>query len=83
MKFLLSWHNMTWITWNHFEYLTLFYSFRPPEGCLQWHTGASGKLKSFNGGHSGTQQMIKNQNYDICIRTEMGKYLVASLWIEK
>ena len=56
-----------------------FYSFRPPEGCLQWHTGASGKLKSFNGGHSGTQQMIKDQNYDICIRTEMGKYLVASL----
>jgi len=45
---------------------------KPPEGCLQWHTGASGKLKSFNGGHSGTQQMIKNQNYDICIRTEEG-----------
>ena len=81
MKFLLWWHidihNLNCL--EPFWIPNAFYSFRPPEGCLQWHTGASGKLKSFNGGHSGTQQMIKNQNYDICIRTEEGKYLVQSL----
>jgi len=44
---------------------------KPPEGCLQWYTGIGGGLKSFNGGHD-SQQMIKNQNYDICIRTEAG-----------
>ena len=45
--------------------------YRPPEGCLQWYTGIGGALKSFNGGHD-SQQMIKNQNYDICIRSEAG-----------
>lgn len=43
----------------------------PPEGCLQYFWGTTGKVTSFNGFHA-DQQSVKNQNYDVCIRQEMG-----------
>merc|ERR1711935_672783 len=46
---------------------------RPPGGCLQYHTGLSGQLTSFNGARTGdAHQMIQNQNYKICIKRAAG-----------
>jgi len=46
---------------------------RPPGGCLQYHTGLSGQLTSFNGARTGdAHQMIRNQNYKICIKRAAG-----------
>jgi len=46
---------------------------RPPGGCLQYHTGLSGQLTSFNGARTGdAHQMIQNQNYKICIKRGAG-----------
>merc|ERR1712223_534633 len=42
-----------------------------PAGCLQYYTGATGTITSFNGG-STTNQMIQTQEYSACIRTEAG-----------
>ena len=42
---------------------------RPPEGCLQYHTGVEGRLTTFNFGEDGH---LPNQNYKICMRQEMG-----------
>lgn len=40
-----------------------------PNGCLQYYTGVSGTIRSFNyDGTSGRQ--LSNQDYSICIRTE-------------
>jgi hypothetical protein len=44
-------------------------SSRPPEGCLQYHTGVEGRLTTFNFGEDGH---LPNQNYKICVRQEMG-----------
>ncbi|XP_032778287.2 uncharacterized protein LOC116917041 [Daphnia magna] len=42
---------------------------RAPNGCLQYYTGVSGTIRSFNyDGTSGRQ--LSNQDYSICIRTE-------------
>lgn len=39
------------------------------QGCLQWYTGVSGKVRSFNfDTRSGRQ--LSNQDYSICMRTE-------------
>jgi len=43
---------------------------RPPDGCLQWHTGSAGQLTTFN--FAGNTLHLANQNYNICIRQEMG-----------
>ena len=37
-----------------------------PEGCVQWFTGTSGTLSSFNNG--GTSTHLASQDYTICIR---------------
>jgi len=42
----------------------------PPDGCLQWHTGSAGQLTTFN--FAGNALHLQNQNYNICIRQEMG-----------
>merc|ERR1712193_571694 len=42
-----------------------------PPGCLQYYTGSSGTITSFNGA-STTNQMLQNQQYTACIRTEAG-----------
>lgn len=44
---------------------------RAPEGCLQYYTGSTGTISSFNGA-STTNAMIINQEYSACIRTEAG-----------
>ena len=43
---------------------------RPPEGCLQYHTGMEGRFTTFN--WEGQDGHLQNQNYKICIRQEMG-----------
>jgi len=42
----------------------------PPDGCLQYHTGSSGQLTTFN--YAGNALHLADQNYNICIRQEMG-----------
>jgi hypothetical protein len=43
---------------------------RAPDGCLQYHYGVSGVLKSFN--FDGWDQHLANQWYTICVRMEAG-----------
>lgn len=43
---------------------------RAPDGCLQYHYGVSGVLKSFN--FDGWDQHLANQWYTICTRMEAG-----------
>ena len=43
-------------------------SYRPPNNCLQYFTGVGGRIKSFNS----QTQVIKNLNYNACLRQEMG-----------
>jgi len=40
-------------------------------GCLQYHTGLSGRITSLNGGIA-NQVMLRNLNYEICIRPGAG-----------
>merc|ERR1712172_223429 len=42
----------------------------PPDGCLQWHTGSAGQLTTFN--FAGNALHLADQDYNICIRQEMG-----------
>jgi len=42
----------------------------PPDGCLQYHTGSAGQLTTFN--FAGNALHLADQNYNICIRQEMG-----------
>merc|ERR1711936_1193815 len=43
----------------------------PPGGCLQYHTGTTGQLTTFNWAPNDAQH-LENQDYDICIRQEAG-----------
>jgi len=43
----------------------------PSGDCLQWHTGTSGQITTFNWAPQDAQH-LQNQNYDICIRQEAG-----------
>lgn len=40
-----------------------------PQGCLQYHTGINGKVRSFNYNVVSGRQ-LSNQDYSICMRTE-------------
>ena len=44
-------------------------NWRPPTDCLQWYTGTSGYIASFN--YPGSYHLA-NQDYTICIRAEQG-----------
>merc|ERR1712223_662541 len=45
----------------------------PPAGCLQFFTGLSGMITSFNGARMGdAHQMIQNQQYRVCIKRGAG-----------
>jgi len=46
-------------------------SYAPDSGCLQYHTGLTGRLTSFNFIPT-TDNHLKNQNYNVCIRPEAG-----------
>lgn len=39
------------------------------QGCLQYHTGVYGRVRSFNFDTS-TGRQLSNQDYSVCIRTE-------------
>ena len=43
----------------------------PDNGCLQYHTGVSGRIETFNW-DSGTEAHANNQQYTVCIRQEDG-----------
>ena len=55
----------------------MIYCFRAPTDCVQYHTGISGNIKSYN--FAGAQ-LLKNQRYMNCIRTERGYCRI--LWKE-
>lgn len=44
---------------------------RPPAGCLQYHRGMSGQIKTFNFDATASTHLA-NQNYQICVRQEPG-----------
>ncbi|XP_055840789.1 uncharacterized protein LOC129908368 [Episyrphus balteatus] len=43
--------------------------YRADQGCLQYHTGISGRVRSFNFNTVSGRQ-LSNQDYSICVRTE-------------
>lgn len=46
---------------------------RPNEGCLQYYTGTTGRIETFNYNQAGTaKQHLRNQNYNVCIRKAAG-----------
>ena len=56
-----------------------------PPGCLQYMTGTSGTVSSFNFNPSNTATAtdastthLQNQHYEICIRRESGTYFIMS-----
>jgi len=55
---------------------------RPPDGCLQYHTGTTGTLRTFNFANTGDIAHLPNQQYSICLRQEAGfccaKYSVCT-----
>ena len=45
----------------------------PPTGCLQYHTGSTGTVRSFNWQDSDTSLIhLQSQFYSVCIRKELG-----------
>jgi len=47
--------------------------YRPPHGCLQYHTGDSGSFSTFN--YAATSgRHINSHDYSICIRQEEGNH---------
>ncbi len=47
---------------------------RPPDGCLQYYTGVTGRFASFNfDSASTTSTHLPNQRYNACIRQEAGQ----------
>jgi len=47
-------------------------SYKPPEGCLQWHTTLAGRFETFNFADTAKPAHLANQNYDICVRQAAG-----------
>jgi len=46
-------------------------SYAPPDGCLQWNTGLTGRLTTFNYAATSSSH-LGSQDYNICIRSEAG-----------
>ena len=63
-----TWSSASPRSWSiQVQQLSCGSAWRPPGGCLQWFTGASGLIQSFNfagGSH------LASQHYNACIRTE-------------
>ena len=54
----------------------------PNDGCLQYHTGTTGIIKSFNSGVAAPRIITlaaNDINYNICIRQEAGKLAICFL----
>lgn len=65
-----TWTSSTTRNWNiHIMQIACTATWKPPQGCLQYFTGTTGYLNSYNyaGGYH-----LANQNYNNCIRTESG-----------
>ena len=45
--------------------------YKAPDNCLQYFTGATGSIESFNF-NSGNGKHLADQDYTICIRSELG-----------
>lgn len=57
-------------SWNiHVMQIACTAEWRPSPGCLQWFTGTTGTISSYN--YLGSTQ-IANQLYSVCIRSERG-----------
>ena len=66
--------NFNWVTnasptsWNiHIMQIPCTAKWKPPEGCLQYYTGTTGLIQSYN--YAGGKHLA-NQDYNNCIRTE-------------
>ena len=44
----------------------------PPNGCLQYFTGVTNRIVSFNRGAAPDPRMLSGLNYQICMRQEKG-----------
>ena len=54
-------------------------NYKPPEGCLQWHTTLSGRFQSFNFLETSTPQHLASQKYQFQVFKSLKKvtnYLV-------
>jgi len=45
---------------------------KPPQGCLQYHTGTTGTVSSFNWQDSTAYEHLQSQSYNACVRQEQG-----------
>ena len=52
----------------------------PPQGCLQYHTGSIGSIKSFNYDTDSNFEHLSAQDYTICVRREYGHCRIG--WIQ-
>ena len=60
--------------WLH----TIVFKFRAPTDCVQYFTGTSGSVLSYN--HAGGQ-LLQSQVYNNCIRTEKGTEMTTeTIW---
>merc|ERR1711874_184402 len=46
---------------------------KPPGGCLQYHTGDTGTVSSFNWQDSTAYEHLWDHSYNVCVRQEKGK----------
>jgi len=50
----------------------------PPSCCFQYYTGTTGQIFSFNWQNTARPLHLANQNYQICIRQEKGKFPLST-----
>ena len=70
-----SWTSTETQTWNiQVMQIPCTAEWRPPEGCLQYFTGTTGTIQSYNyvGGYH-----LASQKYSNCVRTEQGYCSIA------
>ena len=70
-----TWTSSTTRSWNiHIMQIACTATWKPPQGCLQYFTGTTGYIQSYNyaGGYH-----LASQNYNNCIRTESGYCSIA------
>ena len=70
-----TWTSSTTRTWSiHIMQISCSAAWKPPQGCLQYFTGTTGYLSSYN--YAGGIHLAL-QNYNNCIRTEYGYCSIA------
>ena len=69
-----TWSSSSPRSWNiQVQQLSCAAAWRPQEGCLQWVTGTSGSLQSYN--YRGGLHLASHY-YNICIRTEQVRNII-------